>query len=103
MTQEVIVYSDFDNFELASELVTLRPVFHKLDGGDYVVCGVALDGDLRIDGAHERTMAARACSFVPAVVHNNNDATEGVPDCIGGLHIGGHVAIVAFGPGKGAV
>jgi hypothetical protein len=48
-------------------------------------------------------MAARACSFMAAMMDDDDGAVEGVPDCIGGLHIGSHVAIVAFGPGKGAV
>ena len=38
-----------------------------------------------------------------AMVHDDNGAVEGVPDCIGGFDIVGHIAIVAFGPGKRAV
>ena len=30
-------------------------------------------------------------------------AVEGVPNCIGGLHVSGHVPIIGFGPGKRSV
>ena len=55
-----------------------RPVFHKLDRGDDIVRGVAFDGDLRVDGAHERAVAARAGSFVAAMVDDDHGAIEGV-------------------------
>ena len=44
---------DLDHFKPAGEFVALRAVFHKLNRGDDIVRGVAFDGDLRIDGAHE--------------------------------------------------
>ena len=99
----VIVYPDLDHLKPAGEFVALWAVFHQFDGGDDVVRGVAFDGDLRIDGAHERAMAARARSFVAAMVDDDDGAIEGIADRVGGLDIGRHVAIVAFGTGKRSV
>jgi hypothetical protein len=83
----VIVYPYLDHFKTADELVTLLPVFHKLDGRYDIVRGIPLDRDLRVDGANERAMSSRPGSLVAAMMHDDNGAIESVSNRIGSFDI----------------
>src|SRR4029077_11568148 len=72
----VIGSPDLDHLKPAGELVALWTVFHQFDGGDDIIRGVGFDSDLRVDSANERAMAARARSFVAAMVDDDAGSVE---------------------------
>ena len=99
----VFVSSDLDGHEPADDFRASFAILRKLERRDDVFGRVALDGDLRVDSADQRGMAARTFAVVAAMVHDDDGALERVADRVCGSDIGRHILVVAFRAGEAPV
>src|SRR5262249_9672158 len=83
-------------FQLAQNLGALLTILEPFDLHRDHACGIARDGELRVDGPGERGVTSWPVTSDPAVVDYGHGALERFADGIRSADVGGHVFVAVL-------
>jgi hypothetical protein len=92
-----------DCLELAHNGLAFGTILHALNNDHDVLDRIALDCELSVDRAHQAGVTAWPRSVYAAMVHDDDNASEGMPDCVRCPDVRRHVFVVGLGAGERAV